>query len=58
MFHYISTETQEFQRAKIEESTKWKNFGVYTQVEDIEQNQITGGLVCTRKVINDKLVYN
>ena len=48
--------SEEFHSAKIEELTKWKNFGVYTKVDDIGQNRITGRWVSTRKVINDKLV--
>ena len=39
--------SEEFHSAKIEDLTKWKNFEVYTEVDDIGQNRITGRWVCT-----------
>ena len=54
---YFGTQTEchRFDRAKLEEIQKWRDFGAFIEVDDLGQPRISTRWVCTEKVKNGNL---
>ena len=51
-----STDSHRFDSAKLEEIQKWRDFGTFTEVDDIGQPRISTRWVCTEKVKGGNLI--